>query len=72
MCSKGGVDMATSSIIDNIRINNPKVMEKYAEAMEAAEKEPITPMVKPTARKITDPTEMKTILLRGIEKWGRK
>ena len=64
--------MATSSIIDNIRINNPKVMEKYAEAMEAAEKEPITPMVKPAARKITDPTEMEAILLRGIEEWGRK
>ncbi len=26
--------MATSSIIENIRVNNPKVLEEYVEAME--------------------------------------
>ncbi|MDO4797381.1 MAG: hypothetical protein Q4A01_05085 [Coriobacteriales bacterium] len=65
--------MATSSLIDNIRINNPKVMEEYAAAMEVAEREPIAPLAKPTtARRITDPAEMKEIMLRGIKNWGGK
>ena len=64
--------MATSSIIDNIRINNPKVLEEYAAAMEAAEGEPIAPLARPTARRITDLAEMNAIILRGIENWGGK
>ena len=64
--------MATSSLIDNIRINNPAALEKYAEAMENAEKEPIALVSQLSARRITDPEEMKMIMLRGIEKWGKK
>ena len=33
--------MATSSFVDRIRINNPKVMEEYVAAMEASAKEPL-------------------------------
>lgn len=28
--------MATSSIIENIRVNNPRALEEYAEAMESS------------------------------------
>ena len=33
--------MATSSIIENIRVNNPQVLEEYVTAMEAFAKEPV-------------------------------
>ena len=32
--------MATSSIIENIRVNNPQVLEEYVAAMEASAEEP--------------------------------
>ena len=35
--------MATSSIIENIRVNNPKVLEEYADFLEASLKEPLKP-----------------------------
>lgn len=63
--------MATSSFVEKIRVNNPKAIVEYAAALEAAERAPVTPMPEPTAKRITDPVEMKSILLRGIEKWGR-
>ena len=31
---KGCYDVATSSIIENIRVNNPKALEEYVDAME--------------------------------------
>ena len=34
--------MATSSIIENIRINNPRVLEEYVAAMEEAAKKPLS------------------------------
>jgi len=64
--------MATSSFVEKIRVNNPKVMVDYVAALEAAEKAPVVPLEKPTARRITDPEEMRNIMLRGIEKWGKK
>ena len=64
--------MATSSFIENIRVNNPIVMEKYAEVLEAAEKVPVTPLPEPTARRITDSEEIKGVMLKGIEKWGSR
>ena len=35
--------MATSSIIENIRVNNPKAVEEFVAAMEASAKKPIHP-----------------------------
>ena len=32
--------MATSSLLENIRVNNPKAMEDFVTAMEASAKEP--------------------------------
>ena len=33
--------MATSSITETLRVNNPKLLEAYAEALEKSEIEPI-------------------------------
>ena len=64
--------MATSSIVENIEVNNPKVMEEYVAVLEAAENAPVTPLAQPTARRITDPDELKKLMLQGLEKWGNK
>ncbi len=64
--------MATSSFVEKIQVNNPKVMVEYVAALEAAEKAQVTPMPEPTARRITDAEEIKSIILRGLEKWGKK
>jgi hypothetical protein len=55
---EGGVVMATSSFVEKIRENNPKVMVEYVAALEAAEEAPVAPMSEPTARRITDPAEI--------------
>ena len=69
---KGGVVMATSSIVEKIRVNNPKVIEEYVAAMEASANTPIVQMKKRTAKTVSDPAELKKVMLRGIEKWGKK
>lgn len=64
--------MATSSIIENIKVNNPRVIEEYLAAMEKAASEPIAEKKESGTVRITDPAELKKIMLRGIEKWGKK
>ena len=64
--------MATSSFVEKIRVNNPKVLVEYVAALEAAERAPVTPMAEPAARRITDPEELRAVLLRGIENWGKQ
>ena len=64
--------MATSSFVEKIRVNNPKAMVEYVAALDAAEKATITPMSEPTAKRVTDPAEIRAIMLRGIENWGKK
>lgn len=59
--------MATSSILENIRVNNPKVLEEYVAAMEKAADSPIKKQER-IAREITDPSELKAIMLRGLER----
>ena len=64
--------MATSTIIEKIRVNNPKVIEKYAAAMEASANTPIEARKTAAAKQVTDPAELKQIMLRGVAKWGKK
>ena len=64
--------MATSTIVEKIRVNNPKVMEEYVAAMESAANAPIESRKPTSAKKVTDPAELRKIMMRGIEKWGRK
>lgn len=35
--------MATSSIIENITVNNPRALEEYIDAMETLAREPVKP-----------------------------
>ena len=69
---EGGVLMATSTILEKIRVNNPKVIEEYVAAMEASANTPIETRKPTAAKQVTDPAELKKIMLRGIEKWGKK
>lgn len=64
--------MATSSIVEKIRVNNPKVIEDYVEAMEASANVPINRGPQAAARKVTDAAELKDVMLRGLEKWGKQ
>lgn len=64
--------MATSSFVENIRVNNPGVILEYAKALESAENAPIEPVRQSAVKMISDPEELKRIMLRGIEKWERK
>ncbi|MBR1711124.1 MAG: hypothetical protein IJ719_20230 [Clostridia bacterium] len=64
--------MATSTIVEKIRVNNPKVIEEYVAAMESAATAPIETRKPTAAKQITDAAELKRIMMRGIEKWGKK
>ena len=64
--------MAASTIVERIRVNNPKAMEEYVAAMESAAKAPVEKRKPTVAKQVTDPVELKKIMMRGIEKWGRK
>ena len=64
--------MATSTIVEKIRVNNPKVIEEYVAAMESAANAPIETRKSPAAKQVTDPAELKKLMMRGIAKWGKK
>jgi len=64
--------MATSSFVERIRINNPKVMEEYVAAMETASNAPMVQQQGKKTKEIKDPQELKMLMLKGIEKWGKK
>lgn len=68
----GGANMATSSFVERIRVNNPKVMEEYVAAMESAANAPVVQRPEKKAKEIKDPQELKKLMLKGIEKWGKK
>ena len=48
------------------------LLEEYVAALEASETAPIAPAQEPVARRITDSAELRDVMLRGIEKWGKK
>lgn len=63
--------MATSSILDHITINNPKVIEDYVNAMEESVNR--TGSYETSDIKFeTDSNVLKELMLKGIEKWGKK
>lgn len=68
----GGMDMATSTIVEKIRVNNPKVIEELVATMETVAKAPIERRSQSSAKQVTDSAELKRIMMRGIEKWGKK
>ena len=64
--------MATSSITENLRVNNPRLLEVYAEALERMETEPVQKPKERTFADVTDPGTIRDILKRNIENWGKK
>ncbi|WP_044974732.1 hypothetical protein [Ruminococcus sp. HUN007] len=63
--------MATSSITETLRVNNPKLLEAYAEALEKSESEPVIFASSPIHKEDSDPDAIRDILLRNIENWGK-
>lgn len=64
--------MATSTLTDNLFVNNPKVLEEWVKAMEKGANEPPAKDDTPIIEEITDPEEIRRVMQRGIEKWGKK
>ena len=63
--------MPTSSILDHITINNPKVIEDYVNAMEESANRPI-PQETSDIKFETDPNVLKELMLKGVGKRGKK
>lgn len=64
--------MATSTLTDRLFVNNPKVLEEWVKAMEKGANEPPVKDDTPIIEEITDPEEIRMVMQRGIEKWGKK
>ena len=64
--------MATSSITETLRVNNPKLLEAYAEALEKSETEGVQPKITPVFETVTDSDEIRNTLLQNIEIWSKK
>ena len=62
--------MATSSILENIRVNNPKAVEEYVIAMEDSAKDPVSSGMRRTSSVVTDPSRLKAIVAKGLKNKG--
>ena len=61
--------MATSSIIENIRVNNPKAVEEFVAAMEASAKKPIQPRTDDQRSGVcTDRERMRSFMTKALRK----
>ncbi len=58
--------MATSSIIENIRVNNPKVLEEYVEAMENSTKNYKPRTEDQKSGVVTDPERIKAFMEKAL------
>ena len=58
--------MATSSILENIRVNNPKAVEESVLAMEDSAKSPLTTAIGKTSSVVSDPARLKAIVAKGL------
>jgi len=65
--------MATSSIIENIRVNNPQVLEEYVAAMEASAKAPLKPRTEDQRTGVvTDSERIRAFAAKALAKKGMK
>lgn len=63
--------MATSSIIENIRVNNPKLLEDYIDFLENKGKEPVKPRTdNERSGVVTDPVEMDAFMRKALANYG--
>ena len=68
----GGENMATSSIIENIRVNNPKVLEEYVDAMEKRAKNRHQRTEDEKSGVVTDRERTKVFMAKVLAKKGIK
>ena len=60
--------MATSSIIENIRVNNPRVLEEYVAAMEEAAKKPLSKDDFRRSHVVSDPESINAFFKKALAK----
>ena len=64
--------MATSSIIENIRVNNPKVIEEFLKAMEESEKEFHLPTDAERSHVVSDPDRIREFMRKALNREENK
>lgn len=63
--------MATSSIIENIRVNNPQLLEDYIDFMEARANEPVSiPEPEIDYEYVTDPERIRRMVEMNLKRQG--
>ena len=62
--------MATSSIIEAIRVNNPKAIEAFVEAMESSADNYNTRTEAERSTLVTDPERIRNFMQKCLEKRG--
>jgi len=63
--------MATSSIIENIRVKNPRALEEYVKALEELEKAPFRPRTESERSGVIDDKErIRQFVEKNLEKNG--
>ena len=60
--------MATSSLLEHIRVNNPKAVEEFVAAMEASAKAPIKPRTDDErSGVVTDPERIRSFVTKALQ-----
>ena len=60
--------MATSSMLEHIRVNNPKAVEEFVGAMEASAKEPLKPRTEnQRSGVVSDPERLRSFMKRALQ-----
>lgn len=63
--------MATSSLLEHIRVNNPKAVEEFVAAMEASAKAPLKPRTEnERSGVVTDPERIRSFMAKALQKRG--
>ena len=65
--------MATSSLLEHIRVNNPKAVEEFVAAMEASAKEPLKPRTEDQrSGVVNDPERLRSFMNRALQNRGAR
>ena len=65
--------MATSSLLEHIRVNNPKAVEEFVAAMEASAKEPPKPRTDDQrSGVVSDPERLRSFATKALQSKGAR
>ncbi len=65
--------MATSSLLEHIRVNNPKAVEEFVAAMEASAKEPLKPRTDDQrSGVVSDPERLRSFVTKALQSKGAR